>query len=235
MALSHYPFVPTPDNPDFATWNNKSNRPKDSYFPDMIHYMDKKVGELLDSLKAKGLSNNTIVIFTGDNGTDGRIVSKFQGSQVRGGKSKTYETGTHVPLIVWAPGNISSGQVNNSLVDFTDFLPTLADMAHIAKPKTYGILDGISFYPFLKGDSGAIQREWVFCHYKKNQGGEGRRPIPIQRWVQDKNYKLYDSTGKFYSIKEDMYEKTPLSDDALSADQKAVKEKFTTILSKMHN
>lgn len=233
MALSHYPFVPPPDHPDFAAWNNKSSRPKDSYFPDMIRYMDKKVGEILDSVKAKGLANNTIVIFTCDNGTDGRIVSNFHGLPVKGGKSETYETGIRVPLIIWSPANIPAQQVNDDLIDFTDFMPTLADMAHIARPKTYGILDGISFYPYLKGGIGAKQREWVFCHYKQNQRGEGRHPI--RRWVQDKNYKLYDSTGGFYSIKADLYERTPLSDDQLSPVQMAIKRKFASVLKTMKN
>ena len=233
MALCHYPFIPTPDNPDFANWNNKRSLPKEAYFPDMIHYMDKKVGEILDSIKAKGLANNTIVIFTCDNGTDGRIVSNFHGQPVKGGKSKTYETGVRVPLIMWAPGNIQAQQINDDLVDFTDFMPTLADMAEIAQPQTYGTLDGISFYPYLKGGVGTKQREWVFCHYKQNQDGEGKHPTV--RWVKDKNYKLYDSTGEFYSIKKDVYERNPLSDNELSADQKAIKEKFASILSTMHN
>lgn len=233
MALSHYPFIPPPDHPDFATWNNKSSRPKDSYFPEMIRYMDKKVGEILDSVKAKGLANNTIVIFTCDNGTDGRIVSNFHGLPVKGGKSKTYESGIRVPLIVWSPATIPAQQVNDELIDFTDFMPTLADMANIAQPKTYGILDGISFYPYLKGTTGAKKRDWVFCHYKQNQGGEGRHPL--RRWVQDKNYKLYDSTGEFYAIKADMYEKEPLSDEQLSPAQKATKRKFASILKTMNN
>jgi arylsulfatase A len=233
MSLDHYPFVPPPDNPDYAAWDNSTSRPDTSYFRDMISYTDKKVGELMDSLEAKGIANRTIVMFTGDNGTDGRIVSYYNNRPVKGGKSKTFETGTRVPLLVWSPGNIPAGQVNDFLVDFTDFMPSLADMAHISKPTSYGVLDGVSFYPYLTGGLGLNQRDWVFCHYDQNQNGEGLHPI--RRWVQNTEYKLYDSTGEFYDIKKDLYERTPIPDNELTSDEKTLKASFSAVLGTMHN
>jgi arylsulfatase A len=233
MSLCHYPFVPPPNNPDFAKWNNKTGIPDTSYFPDMVAYMDQKIGELMQKLESTGLDKKTILIFTGDNGTDGKIVSRYNDYPVKGGKSKTYETGTRVPLLMWSPGNILAGQVNDNLIDFSDFMPTLADMAHISKPTTYGILDGISFYPLINGGISLNPRQWVFCHYDQNEGGEGKHPI--KRWVQNTKYKLYDSTGKFFDIKKDLYERSPIPDDQLTPKEKETKAQFASILSTMHN
>ena len=57
------------------------------YFPSMVKYMDKKIGQVLDKVKAAGLANNTIVIYVGDNGTDLRIYSYFRNKRIKGGKS----------------------------------------------------------------------------------------------------------------------------------------------------
>ena len=75
----------------------------------MMKYMDKKVGEIMDSLKTWNLYNNTIVMFAGDNGTPHGIWYKYNGVLREGGKSLTSERGTHVPLMVTWPAKIAAG------------------------------------------------------------------------------------------------------------------------------
>lgn len=121
MTLVHDPFVPTPATLDAAGDKDR--------WSGMISYMDRQVGQLLDRLKALGIDENTVVIFTGDNGTNRRITSVRQGFPIAGGKGLPTVNGTHVPLIVRAPHSVPAGKVTEALFDLTDVLPTLADLA----------------------------------------------------------------------------------------------------------
>ena len=161
MALTHNPFVPTPDSKDLSQGLNKKD-PK--YFKDMVEYTDKIVSKITRNLDELGLRKNTLLIFTGDNGTNKQIVSQMESQTVRGAKGNTTDAGTHVPLIINWKGKISPGKICSDLIDFTDFFPTLAEAANIPLPKDE-IFDGRSFLPQLLGEKGN-PREWVFCHYK---------------------------------------------------------------------
>jgi arylsulfatase A len=231
ICLVHYPFCPTPDDPEFAGWDPSGRNADIRFFPSMVKYLDKKVGEVMNRVDSLGIDSKTIVIFVGDNGTDGRITSEFENTSVKGGKSKTYYTGTHVPMIIWGPGAITPGVVNDQLVDFTDFLPTFADIAHVNLPTTYGPLDGVSFYPSLVGRPTNL-RQWMFCHYDQNEQGERK---PIRRWVWNTTYKLYDTSYLFYNIHNDAYEQAFLPPTDLSPEESAIKANFATVLSRMHN
>src|SRR5690606_2542259 len=106
MMLTHAPFVPTPDS---AAWSPAAHRLGDErgeakHFADMVRYMDKMIGRILEQLQRSDVLSNTLVIFTGDNGTGRPITSKFRGRQIQGGKGLTSDAGTHVPLIVQWPG-----------------------------------------------------------------------------------------------------------------------------------
>ena len=95
----------------------------------MVEYMDKMVGRVTAQLDASGLSEKTLVIFTGDNGTHPSLQSGFQGRLVKGDKGRPTDAGTHVPLIAQWKGHVPAGRVSQDLVDFTDFLPTLGEIA----------------------------------------------------------------------------------------------------------
>ncbi len=101
MILTHDPFQPTPDSPD---WDGKAigeNVNKDArHFADMVAYADKMVGRVDARLAELGLRDNTLLLFLGDNGTHPGVVSRFRGREYRGGKGRTTAVGTHVPLIV---------------------------------------------------------------------------------------------------------------------------------------
>jgi len=246
IGLCHYPFSPTPDNPEFADWAPGINNSNEAFFPSMIKYMDKKVGQIVDSLKAWQLYDNTIVMFVGDNGTPHGIYYYYNGVLTQGGKTLTTEAGTKVPLIVTWPNGITAGQVNNNLVSFTDFLPTIADATGTSIPASYGVIDGKSFYNQLTGQQ-STPRDWIFCHYNQliensftnSEGGSASEyklagQNKLRRWVQNTNYKLYDSTGKFYNIIDDIKEKSPITASKITSQEQLIKDQFQSIMDTLH-
>lgn len=202
MALVHAPFVPTPDSPD---WTQPEANRDTKYFADMVAYMDKLVGRIANRLHELGLAENTLLIFTGDNGTGRAITSQMPGRTIKGGKGLTIDTGTHVPLIANWKGTVPAGKVCDDLVDFSDFLPTLAEAAGAALPESVTI-DGRSFLPQLLGQKGN-PKQWLLCHYV-SQRGRG-----FKRFVRDKRWKLYH-TGELFDVQADPLEKSPIPPDA---------------------
>ncbi len=206
MALTHGPFVPTPDSKD---WNKKKagNNPK--YFADMVAYMDKIIGRIVRKLDELGLRENTLLLFTGDNGSPRAITTEMHdGRSVRGGKSLTTDAGTHVALIANWKGTTPAGKVCTDLVDFSDFLPSLADAAGAPLPAGVTI-DGRSFLPQLKGKKGN-PGQWILCHY--NPRPEKTKLI---RFARDKRWKLYapgnhNRAGKLYDVTADPLEENPI-------------------------
>ena len=198
MALVHDPFVPTPDSEDWSKKNHKNNT---AYFADMVAYMDKIVGRIVDKLDALGLRDNTLLLFTGDNGTHKSIKSKMPDGIIQGAKGETTDAGTRVPLIANWPGVIPAGKVCGDLVDFSDFVPTFAEAVGTQMPANMPI-DGQSFLPQLRGEKGK-PREWIFCHYDPRWGKR-----PKRRFVRDKRWKLY-ANGDLYDIMSDVLEQNP--------------------------
>lgn len=232
--LPHSPISPTPDQKEFAGWDSDPLNFSSKFFPNMVSYLDKKVKLLMDETKKLNIDKRTIFVFVGDNGSPEGVVSRFNGQSIQGGKKETNSYGTHVPLFVYCPGIITNG-INNDLVDFTDFIPTLADIAGIPKPTNYGILDGRSFAEQLKGKTGT-PRDYIFCHHILDTATNGVVP---SRWVQNKTYKLYEDNGGsyhnpgFYNIITDPLELNAIPDAALTADELALKNSFTDVLNSM--
>ncbi len=173
MVLVHEPFVETPD-----TRGLKGAKPR---FGGMMGYMDKLVGQLTDKLKALGLENDTLIVFTADNGTNRQITSTRNGVAVTGGKGSPALTGTHVPMILRWPGHLAPGTRRAGLFDFLDVLPTMADAA--ALPKPVGI-DGVSQWPVATGKADHA-RDTIFQHY-------------APQWVFAPARFTFDTTRKLY-------------------------------------
>jgi len=228
-SLVHPPYGPTPDDAEFATWDYTIMESNKKFFPSMVKYMDKEIEKIIHKLYSRGLMKNTVIVFTGDNGTPGDIVSLFKDHEIRGGKSASNVYGTHVPLIVRWPGTVSPGQVSQALVDFSDFLPTFAGIAHASVPLNYGQLDGISFVPALDGSNTNL-RNWVFGCWKNKERTGGR----WQRWVQNRTYKLYDTVYNFFNIIKDPLQLSPIPEDSLTSDEVVIKNKFIHILNTVH-
>lgn len=222
MVLVHDPFVPTPDSPE---WSDPAKRyEKDNrHFKEMVEYADKIILKIEAKLKEKGLLENTIFIFTGDNGTNVSITTSTRQGEVRGAKSFTIDAGCHVPLIARWPRYMKKGSLFEPLIEFSDFLPTMLEAAGIKfKPSDF---DGKSFLSVLKGDSRKT-RETAFVHYDPQWGktGENRN-----RFAQTIRYKLYRDS-RFFNIIADPLEIHPLTD--LTADEKSVRANLQKILDK---
>jgi len=223
MILTHSPFEPTPHSKD---WNAAGGKGfgKQQHFADMVAYTDYLVGKIQSRLEELKLADDTVLVFTGDNGTHRDMKTpQQQGNPVEGGKGRTTDFGTHVPLIAWGKG-IRGGVRSDALVDFTDVLPTLLDVADVAPPDSLK-LDGHSLEPVLTGAEAAGRRQAVFCYYDP-RWGKGR----VKRaFARDREYKLYAS-GHFYNVANDPKEERDLSQGPLTADQKAICERLRAVV-----
>jgi len=229
MALPHRPITPTPDTPGYREIVGSRNKGVESnpdFFDDQVRYLDRLVGEILDRLRELGLAENTLVLFTTDNGTGDEIRVDLDGREVPGQKGKTNLLGTHVPLMAWWPGAIKADTQSERLVDFTDVLPTLAEAAGAELPEDF-LVDGVSFYPQLLGRPGP-ERDWVFCHYDP-----GKEQFPLTRFVYNREWKLYGD-GRVFHIADDPLEKRPLNLATAPPSARAMLARFESVLLRMH-
>jgi len=204
MILPHFPHQATPDSEDWDPTIKGENKNKhDRYFADMVRYMDKLVGRLVDKLDELQLRDDTLVLFVGDNGTFRSLRSKFGDRTIKGMKGRTTVYGTHVPMIANWPGRIEP-MVVEDLADSTDVLRTICDVADVAVPERLP-LDGHSLWPRLQG-KGRSPREWIYCWYSP-------RGEPLREFAYDARFKLYRD-GKLFDYRADPLEKQPLPDDA---------------------
>ncbi len=209
MVLVHSPFLPTPDS-------ETQELSRQEAFGDMMAYCDKLVGRIHDKLEEEGLLENTLILFTGDNGTDRSIVSELPHRTVPGGKANTIDAGIHVPLIAYWKGQTPVGQVSQQLVDFTDFHQTLADIVTLPQSKREELqLEGVSFLPTLVGKSGP-EREWVFGYYDARWG---QARVHRDKYVYDGQFKLYQN-GDYFEVRSDFMEESPVSAAGVESDRR---------------
>jgi arylsulfatase A len=174
MALTHAPYYSTPTTDPNETEKFKHSADK---FQENVEYTDKVVGRIVGALEEMGLRENTVIFFTGDNGTGGQ------------GKGQPTELGARVPMIVNCPGLVKPTGVSDELVDLSDLLPTLAELAGAELPQDRPI-DGRSYAFLLRGEPGE-PREWIFSYL-----GD-RRILRTKRWLLEDNSphhygRLYD-------------------------------------------
>lgn len=227
MALPHTPFLPTPDSADRGSKDAQRN------FEDMVAYIDKLAGRIEDAIGRLGLSDQTVLIFTSDNGTHHDIRSHLDGRVIRGDKGAPTDAGTHVPLIVKGPALIPGGRVVDDLIDFADFLPTLAEMIGAELPGGLKI-DGRSFWPQLRGQKGN-PREWLYTYYfPRPYAKEFNTPYqhPEVRFARDKRYKLYGD-GRLFDVVADPAEEKPLRPEGDQARTSMVRKKLQGALDYM--
>lgn len=196
MILVHNPFLPTPYSESRASKNKQRN------FEDMVEHMDRVVGRIVAHADQLGIGRDTLILFTGDNGTNKVIKSKLGNRVIVGGKGKTTDAGTRVPLVAFQPGTVPAGVVSEDLIDFSDFLPTFQQLAGAPIPSD---IDGRSFAPQLRGQQGN-PRDWIYCYY--NPRPEKTQPA---RFVRDQRWKLYGD-GRFYDVANDSLEERPIDE-----------------------
>ena len=208
MCLPHGPLTSTPLEP---------NAPKSEQHKSMVRYADHILNVLVKALDQIGIRENTIIIWTTDNGTSGSIIGDLNGKRVRGGKSMLSENGVNAPFIINAPGIVPEGVTSDALIDFSDLLPTLCDLAQTSPDKEYEY-DGISFAPEIYGLENKSRRDWIMAlgsNPAKIENGRIKNAFDFRdRIVRDKNFKAYiDTLNKIYEIielKSDFYEENNL-------------------------
>lgn len=172
MILTHCPFDPTPDSSDWdpkrlgsTSYKGDQNDPQ-RHFMDMVAFADKMVGQIVSQLENSGIRKNTLLLFTGDNGTDSPIITHWKGIEIRGGKGQMTDEGIRVPLFAnWPDGISEPGRVVKDLVEFCDFMPSLCEVSGADLPIGYPG-DGTSILPVLRNDTKARKKDWIYVWYR---------------------------------------------------------------------
>jgi arylsulfatase A-like enzyme len=166
--------------PDFGPFADRDWPVEEKGFARKMHDLDRDVGRLVAQLRALGLAENTLVLFTSDNGPHqegGHLVDFFDSNgPLRGRKRDLYEGGIRVPLIAWWPGRVPAGATTDHLSGFQDWMPTFAELASVKPPPG----DGLSVVPTLLGRS-RDQRRHEALYFEFYESG-GKQAIVTAQW-----------------------------------------------------
>ena len=225
-------------NPDKVFKGSKGSRYNaithtHAQFAGMITRLDYYVGEVLKKLKEKGLDENTLVIFSSDNGPheEGGADPTFFGrdGKLRGLKRQCHEGGIRIPFIARWPGRVPAGEVNDHICAFYDLMPTFCDIAGIKnyekkyrnKEKEVDYFDGISFAPTLLGKKKQKQHDFLYWEFNETN----------QIAVRMDDWKLIVKKGKpsLYNLKTDIHE-----DNDIALQHPDIVEKMKAIIFEQH-
>jgi len=177
----------------------------------MIAHVDQSVGRVMKTLEQLQLADNTVFIFTSDNGGlrrryDGQGEVVTTNAPLRDEKGSLYEGGIRVPLVVRWPGVVAPDSVCREPVTCADFYPTLVEVAG-GKPPAAQVLDGLSLVPLLK-QAGGFQREAVYFHYPHYHHTRPAGAIRAGDWKLIEFFD--DETLELYNLKDDLGEQNDL-------------------------
>ncbi|WP_269522172.1 sulfatase [Coraliomargarita parva] len=220
--LGHYtPHIPYTAKPELIEKNKDAFEP---VYAGLIETLDDVVGLLLQKLEELELAENTIVVFTSDNGglhvPEGGHERVTHNTPFRAGKGYVYEGGQRVPLIVRWPGKVPEGRVIPTPVNNIDWIPTFLELIDAPAPEG---LDGVSFAEgLLGGEIAERPMYWHFPHYT-NQGGRPSGCMRDGKWLLVERYdvdevELYDLTADIRE-RDDLAESEP---DRIAAMQVAL-------------
>ena len=202
----------------------------DPVYAGMIESLDESIGRILDALDESGQADNTLIVFTSDNGR----LATSEGSPtcnapLAEGKGWMYEGGTREPLMVRWPGTIEAGSTCSVPVSSPDFYPTLLELAGL-DPIPQQHCDGMSFAPLLRGET-SLKRDGIFWHYPHygNQGGTPGSSVragdyKLIEFFDDGRLELYNLRGDIGEEK-NLAEREPEKRDELHALLKEWREK----------
>lgn len=206
MCLPHTPFVATPAEPAVTTTLDKHKA--------MVRYADHLTGRLVTALDELGLREDTLVIWTTDNGTVGSITGTRHGRAVKGAKAQTSEAGICVPFIVNSPGRVPAGKVSTALLTIADMLPTFAAIAGTT-PDTSFVYDGKPAVAALLGQEERSPHEWILAmgggnHARLTKNGVENAYVYRDRVLRDERFKLYVDTqrqpARLFDLRSDPWE-----------------------------
>jgi arylsulfatase A len=191
------------DEPKLPMGNYQPQAKPRAAYAGMISRMDRDIGRLMELLKRKGLDENTLVIFTSDNGPtllkglDVRFFNSAAG--LRGLKQDVYEGGIRVPMIARWPGKIAAGSVSDFPAAFWDVLPTLAELAGAAAPAN---ADGFTLAPTLLGKETQKSHDYLYWEFPM---AAGQQAVRLGDWkgVRLNVKKQPDGPVELYDLKSD--------------------------------
>lgn len=196
----HGPLAASPEiKKKYAEVLAKGNKASSDIYATAIYEIDWSVGEILSTLKEQGIDENTIVLFTSDNGPAGR---KGSAKPLSGHKGQTLEGGMRMPTVIRWPNKIKAGSDNDQLLTTMDLLPTFAKLIG-AKVPSDRIIDGKDIMPVLLEGAESPHEYFFYSHWGT---------LEAVRW---KDWKLRIIKGKetLYNLKADIGEQTNLKDE----------------------
>ena len=190
-------------------------------FSDNIDYMDKLVGKLIHSLDSLKLREKTMIIFMGDNGTAANWYanSTINKKVLSGKKGEMKECGGLVPMLINWPGVVSPQQPTNQLIDASDFVPTLAELAGAKLPEGI-LLDGKSFAGQILGKN-KNERDWIFVE------------LGNKWYVRDNQWKL-NNTNELFDMSNAPFEEKKIDDSNKTPESEAAFKKLSEILAQLN-
>lgn len=159
------------EGPELRLGQYQSQAEPRTAFAAMITLLDDQVGEIVAKTEALGIADNTLIIFTSDNGAhqEGGADPDFFNSngENRGHKRDLYEGGVHVPMVAYWPGRIEAGSTSDLISAFWDMAPTFTDLAGLDAPAN---TDGISIVPTLIGQGEQAQHPYLYWEFHERGG-----------------------------------------------------------------
>ena len=213
--------------PDYGIYRDKPWTDQDKGQAAMISRMDRDVGRLLDKLAELGLDQDTVVMFSSDNGPHdegGHNTETFDpNGPLRGMKRDLYEGGIRVPMIVRWPGRTPAGSVSDQIGYFGDLMATAADLAGVESP---GNLDSISLLPTITGQP-ERQRQHDYLYWEFYERG-GKQALRQGRWKAIR-MPLFTGRTQLYDLSSDLGEA-----DDISAEHPRVVEALQLLMGVAH-
>jgi arylsulfatase A len=212
MHLVHGPILRTPDTAQGTTDSDK-------LYDDNIRYMDKQLGALVAELDKLGLRQNTLIVFSGDNGTAAGRPSPVRGRMVNGWKGSMLEGGSRVPFIASWPAATPAGKVLDDIVSFADPSTTFAELAGVKPPEGFKT-DGQSFLPQLRGEPGT-PRAWAYVQ------------LDGHWYVRDPGFKLNEA-GNLYDMSDAPFVEKLVAPEADTPQSKAARQRLGAVLAELN-
>lgn len=231
MCLPHGPLTTTPAEPNITSKMDKHKA--------MVHYTDQILKKLITALEDLEIRDNTIIVWTTDNGTSGNIIGHINGKAIRGGKTYLTENGVNEPFIVNWPEKIPLGKVTDALIDFSDLLPTFADLGGTTLPNEFQF-DGKSFKNLILGKKDKSDRDWILTMgslpARINYGRVKNVHKFRDRALRGERYKVFVDTlqqiTEIYDLKKDIKEVNNLL-NSTSGDVQRALLKFRNIINEL--
>lgn len=204
------PYVGCDDGEYYKNGGYGSQQYTHAAFASMVSLLDRQVGEICKTLDSLGIAENTMIVFTSDNGPhqEGGADPDFFDSngELRGYKRDLYEGGIRVPFIVRWDNVVEKNSVSNHVSAFWDFLPTVAEIVDAQHPDN---IDGISFLPTLSDEGEQKKHDYLYWEFHENNG---RQAIRKGNWKAVR-YDVHNN-GKIelYDLDADISETTDLAD-----------------------